>query len=460
MARIRGLWRRSGARVVCGAIALAGAGCEWHAPAIPPTGQGRPARDASESVYHFAHLQTGARKLRGGSFPGEILVYPLSLPGVRTPPGVENLRVGHVRLPPSLLGSTRSDGVEKAPGNNNGEPPLLRAFAIDDTPTSSGPIRFWIDAHGDSDLTDDAVSMDVMPRTFATSNAPIAKILGRFGTGTLRLGPVRHAFVSGRPPGTDNFYLFISGEPWRKDHPDEFAWEGAVGLFFEAPPLVKELPPGVSRERSLCGVLGVGPRENRGRYLSVIDLAPEDGPRVFVDLNADGRLDEAPIRLARASTPIGDGSQPAPLRWSGTATIEVVYPSADGQALTLPLDVSLDLRTRTRPGGIHEEVDVSLTYRGEWGRRGKIRVGGQEHDALLFDELAGGDYRGSLGGNDSGVRLLIDLNDNGRFERDEAFDPAKEFAVEGHACRVESLEASGASFRLVEAATPTKAGTP
>lgn len=443
-------------RVVRFGALLILAGCASREPTVPIV----PSPAAAGTVYHFEHLQTGARKLRGGSFPGDILVYPMRVPGVtKTPSGVAALRVGQVRVPRVLLGSAEPNGDATAA---KALQPVRRAVAIDDDPSSNEPLKFWMDVNGNGDLTDDVIDADATPRPFALSNPQITKVLSRFGTGTLTIGSERHAFVTGRPPGTENFYLFIASDAWRPDHPDDFVWERAVGLFFEGPPLVNDWPQGVLKNSALCGVLRIGPREDRGHYLTIVDLANPEAPRLLVDRDGKGRLDEPAISLTKVpQNRVQDAGRPTIEQWTGSATLAVRYPGANGQpSTTLPLDVSLDLRIRRSADGDKAHADVSLTYRGEWGRRGTIHIGGEDHAALLFDELGSGDYRGSQGGNDSGVRLLIDLNDNGTFERDEAFDPSKEFAIGGTRVAVKGMDPSAASFRLVEVGSSEPAGTP
>ena len=70
---------------------------------------------------------------------------------------------------------------------------------------------------------------------------------------------------------------------------------------------------------------------------------------------------------------------------------------------------------------------------------------------MLVDDTASGDFRGKEGGKDSGVRLLVDANGNGKFEaRGEAFDVRKPFNLGGTTYELSGLEASGAGAKLVK----------
>ena len=52
------------------------------------------------AIYRFEHLRTGARKLRGGSFPADARLFPFVPDGIkRLPDAMSGLRVGTVRLP-------------------------------------------------------------------------------------------------------------------------------------------------------------------------------------------------------------------------------------------------------------------------------------------------------------------------------------------------------------------------
>jgi hypothetical protein len=438
-------------------LALLLAGC------AKPIAHDKPAPSLSGHTYHFEHLQSGARQLRGGAFPGDILLYPERPAGVTiTPPGYPHLRTGTIRVPSSLLDGSAARGSNS---NANGSALVQRALAIDDSPPGAidDPIRFWLDTNGDGDLTNDAITPDAAPRPFARANPSLAGILGRLSTGTIQIAGRRHAYVTGRPIRSDNFYVFVSPTPV----PDadstnaaavdaSFHWESAIGFFLEAPPLVTHRPPDLSRP--VFGLVRLGPADQQTRFVVIVEV-PEPGSRestsLYVDSNADGRFDEPPARLTKADRPTAIAT-PAD-KWTGTATVLVSYPSKGGTQ-SLPLDLALDFRIADSSGDASgaKSLSLSLTYRGEWGRRGTLRLHDRHHAALLFDDLGSGDYRGSQGGNDSGVRLLIDLDDNQKFERNEAFDIAQPIEVRGRRYRIEDMQASGESFRLVEVDVPTE----
>lgn len=393
------------------------------------------------TVYRFKHLQTGARQLRGGVFPGDTTLRPSRPSSItKAPDGLALARFGTVRVPALLLG-TNDD--------------LLRGTAFEmpqaKDPTHQ-PIRFWIDLDGDGDLTNNSPTPDAEAHDYARTNRPLAAQMERLSTGIFLIGENPRTYLAGTVKGTDQFLVFV-GPAWPEGlRPTDFDWTKAIGMLLEVPPLVENPPAGLVNPR--FGVLRFGDRASPRRYLTILDL-PKQGsegvPRLFVDSNADGRFDEPAIEMARAEikpTAKEDTAKPSvPDRWTCTARVMLEHAGAKGSAPSQSV-ADLLMEVRLDPAESMPE-SLTLTYRGEWGRVGLIRIGAAEHKSLLFDELASGDYRGSLGGNDSGVRLLIDLNDNEKFERGEAFDPARPFEIDGARYHVEDLGASGESFRLV-----------
>lgn len=407
----------------CAAGAIGVAGCAHSPKPVPPKSD-----TAVRGACHFEHMQNGARQLRGGSFPADVVLHAY-FPGdiKRVPERVWGLRFGIVRMPQAAFDSRTDSSVR-------GDV-VPRVFALGAPREGSSQTRFWLDVDGDGDLTNDVITPDAGAQAFARSNQDVASLLDGFATGTMRVGEDARQYVWAQHRGTGAHYLFLarSGEA--------FDWQTAWAMHVELAPQVDD--DRLLRPSSLGGVIRVGPREAPRAHMII--LTPPKGAAeellLHVDQNADGRFDERPITLV-CSEPRRDG---APVRWAGTCTLVARFPSGGGELVRL-LDISMDVRlARSEAGG---PVGYSLTYRGEWGRRGSVDLGAGPMDALLFDEMAMGDYRGSQGGNDSGVRLLIDLDKDGKFSRGEAFDPSKPFKALDARWMVRDLEASGASFRL------------
>ncbi len=410
--------------VTCCLACVAGVvGCEQTPKPAPSRNE-----DVDRGVCRFEHMQSGARQLRGGAFPADVLLHPY-FPGSIThvPENVRGLRFGIVRVP--------QEAVDLRAGSSIRGDVVARVFALGTPREGPPPTRFWLDIDGDGDLTNDVITPDAGAQAFARSNKDVASLLDGFATGTMRVGEDARQYVWAQHKGTGAHYLFLarSGEA--------FDWQTAWAMHVELAPQVDD--DRLLRPSSLGGVIRVGPREAPRAHMII--LTPPKGAAeellLHVDQNADGRFDEGPITLV-CSERRRDG---APVRWAGTCTLVARFPSSGGELVRL-LDISMDVRlARSEAGG---PVGYSLTYRGEWGRRGSVDLGAGPMDALLFDEMAMGDYRGSQGGNDSGVRLLIDLDKDGKFSRGEAFDPSKPFKALDARWMVRDLEASGASFRL------------
>lgn len=382
-------------------------------------------RRASPGTYRFEHMQSGARKLRGGSFPVDAPLFPVTPSGLkRAPDGMSGLRLGSVRVPLVV--------VEPSSGEAGTRVLVTRLVAIGFDSKDAEPSRFWFDADGNGDLTDDTITRDQELRDFATSNKDLAGLLTGFSTGTIPIAGNDRPYVWACHPETGAYYLFLAASG------TEFHWRSAFALQVELAPV---LPANAKlSEGALAGTIRLGAREMPAKHLLLLTPTTQD-PELRIDLNADGRLDEPPITLTR----IPGGAEGSLVRWSGRCTLVVTY-RVEGRDVVQPMDVTLDVRP-PRPN-VDGSANYSIDYRGEWGRRGKVDLGDGAMEAILFDEMALGDYRGSQGGNDSGVRLLIDLNKNGKYSRGEAFDPSMPFKALDAKWIVRELEASGASFRL------------
>ncbi len=198
------------------------------------------------------------------------------------------------------------------------------------------------------------------------------------------------------------------------------------------------------------GVLRLGPRESpREFHLRLTE--PDDAPaRLDLDRNADGDFaNDPPVTWAREEYTLGGVRLAC---HAASVDLEIPYPDGPvtGRVRLVrwdaadPRRVARDQHDRAIPR------DVIDAY-AEFGRQGTITLDGRAYDALLFDETGAGDYRGPTGGNDSGVRLLLDLNATGAFERGEDFDPWRAFNIRGTTYVVRAMRASGESFALVRA---------
>jgi thiol-disulfide isomerase/thioredoxin len=208
--------------------------------------------------------------------------------------------------------------------------------------------------------------------------------------------------------------------------------------------LSAEKPAGVSKapeaESALFGVLQLGPAESP-RSVALMVVEPAGGPsRLFVDSNGNGDLtdDEAaewnPREVGRAD--------PKYTMWMGGATVEI---PADGGG-TMPGHFGMYRFDPNDPD--RAQLKNTLLYYSDYAYEGEVKVGEASYKAMVTDDLAKGDFRGGSG-ESSGVRLLIDVNANGRFDsRGEAYDIRKPFNIKGETFEVTGMSASGAEFQV------------
>jgi peroxiredoxin len=196
----------------------------------------------------------------------------------------------------------------------------------------------------------------------------------------------------------------------------------------------------------LFGVIALGPGESPTRVVVALD-EPEGQPsRLLVDANANGDLtdDPAPVWTSRASKS-QDGRTLT--MFHGNASILLEFGGAS-------LPARFDFYRFDRNDPARTALKESLFYYADYGYEGEITLGDTPYPALLVDRLATGDFRGKAGPGFSGVQLMIDVNKNGRFDRQgEGYDVRKPFNIGGTTYEIAGLTASGGEFRITKSDT-------
>ncbi|QQS08572.1 MAG: hypothetical protein IPK69_11355 [Phycisphaerales bacterium] len=189
--------------------------------------------------------------------------------------------------------------------------------------------------------------------------------------------------------------------------------------------------------------LGDAPLEHP-THIAWRDTDAEHPPMIWVDSNANADLtDDPPIVLTREEY-LGQAGETL-IKFTCTAPVTIPYTNG----VRTPGSVMLtrwDDRDAARA-----PFKGSLFVIGDFGMAGEIRFApdGPEVVALLFDETGRGDYRGDVNGNDSSIRLLLDLNGDGAFsKRGEIFDPHQPFNVGGVVYQAQDMVADGSTFML------------
>jgi len=173
--------------------------------------------------------------------------------------------------------------------------------------------------------------------------------------------------------------------------------------------------------------------------------------RLFVDRNGNGDLTDDPDTVWTARTNPAAGGEGKPLtQYNGSAKVNL---GSEAQ----PMVVSLGLYRfdRNDPGRAALK-DTILFYR-DYALEGEITVAGKTHRALISDDGTTGGFRGRPLAADagekasSGVVLMIDLNDNGKFDpRGEKFDVRKPFNIGGTTYEIAEASPTGTSFQLAK----------
>jgi peroxiredoxin len=212
-------------------------------------------------------------------------------------------------------------------------------------------------------------------------------------------------------------------------------------LWPDKPDGIKTVPPDLAAP--VYGKLQLGPADAQATFFVILD-EPEGKPsRLFVDANANGDLTDDPPTEWNAKPQKG-ASGVELTTYMGGANLQMAY---GDEKLKLHVDMyRFDKKDTSRAAFAN-----SLFYYRDYGRSGDVSLGGKTYHAMLVDDNVTGDFRPAKGASNSLVTLLLDLNNNGKFEqRGESFDVTKPFNIGGTTYEVAGLTASGGSFQLVK----------
>lgn len=191
----------------------------------------------------------------------------------------------------------------------------------------------------------------------------------------------------------------------------------------------------------LFGELKVGPHESPATVLVALDEPAGRPSRLFVDTNGNGDLTDDP------APNWGDKKMP------GRGGTEVVVHVGDA-ALTFPYSSGpktgrISLYRFDKSDAARAPLMDSLFYFRDYALQGEITLGDRKFPAMLVDEMATGDFRGREGAQ-SGVRLMIDSNQDGKFDgRRESFEAREPFNIGGTTWELADLTADG-RFKVVK----------
>jgi thiol-disulfide isomerase/thioredoxin len=212
-------------------------------------------------------------------------------------------------------------------------------------------------------------------------------------------------------------------------------------LSSDKPDGIKAVPADLAAP--LYGKLQLGPTEAPTTFFVIVD-EPEGKPsRLFVDANANGDLTDDPPAEWKGKPMKGNNGTEL-TTYMGGADLETAY---GAEKLKLHVEMyRFDKNDTQRAAFAH-----TLFYYRDYGRAGDVALGGKTYHAMLIDDAATGDFRPGKDAAKSSVTLLLDLNNNGKFEqRGESFDVTKPFNIGGTTYEVAGLNASGGTFQFVK----------
>ena len=178
-------------------------------------------------------------------------------------------------------------------------------------------------------------------------------------------------------------------------------------------------------------------------YLVALDEPEGKDATLYIDANANGDMTDDPA--ATWTKRVVDGPNGAKLAmYNGGFKL----PLQTGDAPTM---VSLSAYRFDKNDPQRVALKTTFLYYCDYAYDGDITLAGVKYHAMLTDDLATGDFRGKKDAKDgSGVRLLIDVNGDGKFNpRGEMFDAAKPFNIKGNSWALADLTAGG-SFKIVK----------
>ena len=205
------------------------------------------------------------------------------------------------------------------------------------------------------------------------------------------------------------------------------------------PESLKKAPDGLASP--LYGEIKIGPKESPSTCFVVLDEPAGKTSRLFVDSNLNGDLTDDP------APNWGDKKMP------GRGGKEVVIHMGDAD-LRIPFAAGaqtgrISLYRFDKNDSSRAPLMDSIFYYRDYALKGDVKLGGKTYPAMLADELATGDFRGKDGAQ-SGARLLIDANADGKFDgRRESFDVKKPFNIGGTTWELADLTADG-KFKIVK----------
>ena len=232
------------------------------------------------------------------------------------------------------------------------------------------------------------------------------------------------------------------------------AMQKAGGYMPQRLMLSAEKPTGIKSEptysyKPLYGTLKFGPAADNGIVLALDEAPDASVGKLYADANGDGDLANDPsaswTRSARKVKNPQTMAETEVVMFNGAIEVQ---PKGE-PASSVPYSVAFYRFAPETAKSRNLPTDMLLYYR-DYGREGKLELGGKAYSILLLDEFASGRFDKTAHGEKepAGVSLLIDRDGNGKFGQGERYDPSKPFNIGGTTYEVEKIAVDGSLIQL------------
>ncbi len=191
------------------------------------------------------------------------------------------------------------------------------------------------------------------------------------------------------------------------------------------PATLNHVPPALTAP--LYGAFQTGPTAARVTHLVVVDTQDGKFKRLFVDAAGNGDFSSVPpVEWAATEVPVTDGVITA---YRASAVVSL---TADGKRRG-----NIIFTKASEPGKINYHTDCGVT--------GELALGSRTLAAAIADSAGAGEI--AVAGNPPPL-MWIDLNGNGKLDRNEKLTTTLPFVVDGQKWSVTNLTSEGA-FQVI-----------
>ena len=213
-------------------------------------------------------------------------------------------------------------------------------------------------------------------------------------------------------------------------------------------------PAGIKAEPSysfkpLYGTLRFGAAADNGIHLALDEAPNAASGKLYVDTNADGDLTNDPTsEWTRKSNKFKNPQTMAEtevIMFNGSVDVR---PRGE-LASSIPCSLAFYRFAPETAKARNLPADMLLYYR-DYGREGKLSLGGKSYGILLLDEMAAGRYDNLAHGEKEPMKvsLLIDRDGDGKYGKGERFDLNQPFNIGGTTYEVDKIAADGSRIAL------------